>query len=240
MGLFDFLSRRKNEPQPGDQTPAEPSSLDALWINNADASLTSASDAMLADVSDAVWTELQDALRNQQYDRASALCETHEATIQSHFTQWSHVPEEIRGDSLKFDQYMRSLLAVAEAFQNAGIPDLMDSLRGDGNSNPLMAWDTDLRRAQKLLKEGSIEEAIELLLARLQQHAKHSGSGKDVLEPRTYGMLGIAYHLAGESPLAIENTTKALEISQRHNDQTGIATYQANLEQMIAASQQAE
>lgn len=180
-----------------------------------------------------VWAALQRAFCRQDWKRVSALCEAHETTIRQNFVEWRQAPASIRNNRRKADLYVQTLIAVAEAFQNAGIPELLELLQGNDTSNPLLTWDTDLQRAQSLIDEGSYDTAIELLLARLKRHEGHTGTGMDFYEPRTCGMLGIAYHHAGQQKLAVEYTTKALDICLRTNDQVGITTYQTNLQQML-------
>lgn len=180
-----------------------------------------------------VWAALQQAFERGELKRVSALLEVHEQTVRQHFDAWRQVPSAIRHNRPKVELYTQTLVAIAEAFQRAGIPDLMELLVGNESNNALLTWDSDLQQAHMMIDQGSYDTAITLLHARLNRHARHTGSGMDFYLPRTYGMLGIAYHHAGRPKLAIEYTTKALDICLQTNDQVGITTYQTNLQQML-------
>jgi len=182
---------------------------------------------------DQVRDALISAFRRKKRKRLSALCEAHELTIREHFPDWTTVPKEVRSDPAKTESYVHTLITVAEAFKNAGIPELMQGLMGDEESNPLLTWGDDLAEAQKLIDADEYIHAIELLTERLKKHEGHDGPGMEFFLPRTHGMIGIAHFHLKKLAKARYHTDLALKICEENGDADGIATYQENLQQMM-------
>ncbi|MBD3672658.1 MAG: tetratricopeptide repeat protein [Planctomycetaceae bacterium] len=174
------------------------------------------------------------AYTRQKWKRISSLCERHEQTILDNFTSWQTVPESIRKNRRRTDAYVHTLITVGQAFENAGFPELLQSMIGDEQSNPMLTWGDDLDKAQAFIDADDFQAAIELLTERLKIHEGHSGSGMDHFVPRTHGMIGIAYFHAGDLDAAQHHTKKALSICKELGDTDGIATYTNNLQQMVS------
>lgn len=177
---------------------------------------------------------LVSAYTRRKWKRISALCECHEQTIRENFSKWTTVPESIRHDRQRVDAYVHTLITVGQAFESAGIPELLQSMIGDEQSNPMLTWNDDLERAQTLINSNEFEDAIDLLTERLRIHEGHTGTGMEHFVPRTHGMLGIAHFRAGDTATARKHTETALAICRTIGDTDGVTTYTNNLEQMVS------
>lgn len=173
---------------------------------------------------------LIDAVARRDSKALGALCEEHRDEIRRSFPTWRKVPDSVRSDPTALDRYCNGLIAVAQAFQQAGDPSLMALFLGNEADNPMLGWERDLKTAQSHIDNQRPGEAVELLRSVLDRTLGIKGTGVDHYPPRTYGMLGVAYFRAGDAARAVECTEKARTLCEQSGDQEGVAVYKANLQ----------
>jgi tetratricopeptide (TPR) repeat protein len=160
------------------------------------------------------------------------LCRQHRETIRQEFPAWCGIPEPLRHDRPRTEQYVQGIVAVARFFaEHLGQPELMQRLSGGGD-NPLTRWQRSLKQAQSWMAEVRYRESVTLLTDALIDTRRLTGSGADALLPMTFGLLGECYFQCGEAARALAPTEKALEICTRTGDAEGCITYLGNLYEM--------
>ena len=93
--------------------------------------------------------------------------------------------------------YCEALIAVASIFDKSGDSSLIALLAGNNSDNPIVRWGRDLKKAQSLIDNNKLTDAIILLNDVLLYTDKLTGSGVDEYLPKTFGCLGVAHFRAG-------------------------------------------
>ena len=157
------------------------------------------------------------------------LARQHLAEILEVFSSWLKVPEAIRSDEQAANRYVQSVFAVAQAFEAAGVPSLMQQLAGRDESNPIIRWQNCLARAQALSEAGEPAQSSVELKAVLAEMEGASGSAVISLLPKIYGRLGFNALHERQYDAALEYTQRAYQAAQKAGDAGAVMTYYENL-----------
>ncbi|MCI0460861.1 MAG: tetratricopeptide repeat protein [Gemmataceae bacterium] len=170
------------------------------------------------------------AARARDFGRLGRLAKAHRATILEHFPEWQRVPESVRADPSAVQPYAEGLIAVAQFFdERLGTPDLIQSLMGTPESNPLIGWEERLRQARRLMEDVRYREARALLSDLLIDTRNLQGTGSDAYLPVTLGLLGECWFQEREVEKAVGPLEQALTLCAQHDDSEGILAYLGNL-----------
>jgi len=172
------------------------------------------------------------AVQRQDWQVLARLCEQNQQAIRDSFPTWQRVPEEIRNDPMARDRYCEGLMGVALLFERAGDQSLIALMTGDETNNPAPGWERDLSAAQSLIDNGKAGQAAELLQTALARAQELSGPGVNHYLARTFGMLGVALYKTGDTPKAVDLTTKARVMCEQLGDEEGVRAYAGNLQHM--------
>src|SRR5689334_307859 len=99
------------------------------------------------------------AIEANDADAFNSLVQRHFADILAQFDSWRTVPVAIRADQNAASRYVQSLLAIAQAFEAAGEPALIERLVGPDETNPIVQWKGRLRHAQALSEAGEYADS---------------------------------------------------------------------------------
>jgi tetratricopeptide (TPR) repeat protein len=177
---------------------------------------------------DALIAELRGAVKTNDGATFERLCNEHYADILEHLGSWLTVPEAIRSDAAAVERFVRVLSVLAESFQAAGYPQLMDKLTGSSD-NPIPRWRNTRAAAQQRIAEGRFSQAIAILKELLHELDEASGSRVDDLRPKAYALLGQAHVGCGNFELGRHFTQLALDECRRLGDQEGVRIYTGQL-----------
>ena len=134
---------------------------------------------------------LIDAVSSGDHRRLAELCTAHRVTIGREFSGWARVPAEVRADPAAVQRHAGALIAVAHFFATQlGDSSLIDAMVGPSESNPVLAWQRALGRAQQLMGELRYGDARQVLSKALAEARGLEGSAVDSYLPVTYGKLG--------------------------------------------------
>jgi tetratricopeptide (TPR) repeat protein len=183
--------------------------------------------------------ELQQSLFNAilQDDQQTVidLCNAHADAIVENFPAWKKVPANVRANEQAVQAWGHCLMTLANLFESAGIPDLMESLTG-GADNVITRWTRTVAHATALAKNGDYLASTELLAPVAAEMEGAQGNVVDDYRAKVYGLLGTnAFHL-GRPEEARRLTTLALEECRRTNDAAGVRTYTENLRVLAVAT----
>src|SRR5207253_1680732 len=103
--------------------------------------------------------------------------------------------------------------------------ELMASLTGPAETNPLTRWQGALRDARALMDDLRYPDARSRLADLLIDVQGLQGSGADALLPVTHGMLGEAHFQSGEADRAVPHFERALALCERTGDGAGVLAY---------------
>src|SRR5689334_20484434 len=81
--------------------------------------------------------ELVAAVAREDWDSLTALCDRHQDAIREAFPAWKTVPLEVRRDPEAQARYARTLITVAQLFEQAGDGSLIAMLMGNQADNPI-------------------------------------------------------------------------------------------------------
>ena len=179
--------------------------------------------------SDELRRRLFDAVAAGDEAALAALCAAHEEAVLAGFPEWKRVPEAFRTPE-KLAWYGPGLIAVAEHFaEQRGRPELLESMMGTPEDNPLLRWQRALEEAGALMDELRYEEAAERLREAIAQAEGLQGSGVDRYLPITSLRLGECLLQLGDADGARAVSERALERCERTGDAEGIAACLGNL-----------
>jgi tetratricopeptide (TPR) repeat protein len=176
-------------------------------------------------------------LRDQLFDAVAArdeallaeLCAAHEEAVLAAFAGWKRVPEAFRTPD-RLGWYGPGLIGVAQHFAGVrGRPELLQSMVGPAQSNPLVGWQRALAEVGALMKEHRYAEAVPRLRSTLEQTAGLQGSGADAYRPVTHGHLGQCLFQLGDAEAAQAPTEQALGLCEAAGDHDGVLAYLGNL-----------
>jgi tetratricopeptide (TPR) repeat protein len=174
--------------------------------------------------------ELFAAARAADGKRFEQLADANQAAILEHFPSWRKIPEVLRTNPAAAQGYVQGMIAVAQLFaEKLGHPELMASLTGSDESNPITRWQGSLRKARELMNSLRYSEALTLLTDALIDSRGMSGSGVDTYLPITYGYIGEAHFQSGTAEKAIPHFEQALSLCEKSSDIEGIAAYLGSL-----------
>src|SRR6266436_3548759 len=96
--------------------------------------------------------------------RLERLCRANREVVIKNFPEWKKVPEHVRKDSQKANRYVPAIIAVAQLFDSRlGVPELLNELVGNEESNPLIHWQNQLAQARQMMNELRYADASDLL-----------------------------------------------------------------------------
>jgi hypothetical protein len=162
------------------------------------------------------------------------LCTAHADLILGSFSMWQRVPADIRADRGAMNAWGNALLAIARQMQILGHPELLTSLVGPAEDNPIKRWYGEYERARLLGGDGRLDEGCDLLLRILEESKRWRGSEVEKLGAKVYGLLGTNRFHAGELGDAMVWTELALTESRRIGDSDGVRAYRENLQVLRA------
>ena len=123
---------------------------------------------------------------------------------------------------------------MAKAAARFGDNSMMARLLGREGDNILIEWQNALRRAWTDATSGHYMSAIHILEDMVERTRGLTGSGIDNLLPKTYGLLGTVYYLAGHRDTGRTYTVQAKEYCERIGDAEGIEVYSTHLRNIDA------
>jgi hypothetical protein len=173
--------------------------------------------------------QLFTAFYHDRRDEFAHTCQSRRSTVLSGFSLWTRIPEAMRNDAPKIQQYAKMLLVIAEVFERAGYPELMASLTG-GRDNPIINWQDRLASAAEMSDIGDYEKSTTILKAIMHDMEGCSGSGIDDLLPKVLGRLGSNAFYMDDMATALAYTKRALEACGRTEDHEGVRIYRDNLQ----------
>ena len=179
---------------------------------------------------------LLDAATRADRDTLVALCQQHQDEIRDAFPTWQNVPDDVRRDPEAQTRYAEALIAIAQLFEQVGDGSLIATLMGKAGDDPLSAWERALATARSLLEQGQSREAADLLQSTLARTDGLQGGAAPHQRARTHGMRGVALFRAGDHAAGIEATRRARALCEQAGDPDGVATYEGNLQRMLAAA----
>lgn len=177
---------------------------------------------------DALRDALITAAAEKDVNTFVSLCEGNTPTIRDSFRKWLPVPVDMRGDPVAIQRYLKGLMLVASAFEQAGDSTLMAMLTGP-DDNPLATVKNEVEQAGLLLDDGHAAQAVERLDALLAREFDMQGPGVDWLRAVALGRLGIGLYRIGNKARALDVTRQALAICERLGDKDGVTAYTQNL-----------
>lgn len=173
--------------------------------------------------------QLFDAVASRDEKLLVKLCAAHEEAVLAGFAGWKRVPEAFRTPD-KLGWYGSGLIGVAQHFaQVRGRPELLQSMVGAPQSNPLVGWQRALAEVSALMKEHRYAEAVPRLRTTLEQTADLQGTGADAYRPVTHGHLGQCLFQLGDTEVARAPTEQALRLCEAAGDHDGVLAYLGNL-----------
>jgi tetratricopeptide (TPR) repeat protein len=185
--------------------------------------------------SDELRAALFDAIARRDGATFTELANAHAKTILASFATWATVPEAVRSKPEAVQAWANALIVLAETFERAGHPELMQRLLGGPTGkNPIERWRTAFEQADVHAHAGRHRDAIAQLEQLLQDMEGFTGPGVDEYRPKVYGALGVAYFRVGDLVNAERRMLDALEDCRRTHDAEGVGIYTKNLE-LIAA-----
>ncbi|QDU82792.1 hypothetical protein Pla110_45550 [Polystyrenella longa] len=179
-----------------------------------------------------LWTALRNSIEDRDMQRLAFLCEKYEESIKAHFVEWQSVPPEVRQDRVQREAYAESLVTLAQVFDRAGKPELLDALQKQDPQNPVDRLDDQLEDAKRLINQKEYSSAIALLESMITEYDNMLGTPVQEGLARIHGLLGVTWALSDELPHAILHTRIALQHCRDLGDQEGIDIYTESLEKM--------
>lgn len=179
-----------------------------------------------------------DTLRQQLFEAAgrgddkelARLSKAYEHQILDAFASWRKVPEAVRDDMGAVQRWVHGLTAVARYFsEELSQPDLIVSMQGSKDENPLLQWQKILEDSQNLMNEGKYLEASEKLAKIVLQVKGLRGSGVDQYLPVTFGMLGECCFQLGDAERAIAPIGDAVALCEQLGEKEGLLASLSNL-----------
>ena len=160
------------------------------------------------------------------------LCNQYTAAIVEHFSNWTKAPPAIRANPQAVQAWGHCLMTLAQLFESAGIPDLMERLTGGADS---VRWRKTFTRANAVAQNGEYAASSQLLEALVRELDGAQGAIVDDYRSKAYGLLGTNAFRLGREDEARRLTSRALEECRRIGDASGVRTYIENLRVLAAA-----
>lgn len=173
------------------------------------------------------------AILQRDGDKFTALCNKHAQSILEHFDDWRRPPETIRDNPEEMSAWGHCLIRIAEAFESAGHPQLLVSLVGDTEDNPISRWTNAFPKAHGLSDTGNYKQSNATLLEVVDEMRGSTGTAIDELRPKIYGLLGTNYFRMEDLANARHYTELALMDCERTGDLEGVAVYTENLAMLL-------
>jgi tetratricopeptide (TPR) repeat protein len=165
------------------------------------------------------------AVKENEEQHFAELCGQHADQIAREFPNWKTVPVEIRNDREQSRFYVRTIIAIAQAFNAAGNPQLLAQLQTPDAQNPAVKWNEQIEQAKKLLKEWKLSEAIEVAQAALIDNRKLAGDLAEHNNGLAQAILGHAHYRQGRMRDAIGHFQQAVAACRTENDIAGVPIY---------------
>ena len=174
-------------------------------------------------------------LQNDTYKFAD-LCNRYASLIIRYFNDWRRVPQDIRQDPEEVNKWESGLIAIANTFMSAGHQELVASLEGTNEANPIIPMESSMCLSTVLSERGRYKESNEASVEILKTMEGCVGSAKDELRPKIYGLIGTNFFRINDLSKAREYTEIALFECKRTGDRQGIAIYTENLAFCLAVA----
>ncbi len=160
----------------------------------------------------------------------NSLVAAHRAAIAANFADWQRVPDAIRENGGAMQLYATTLIRLAEMFRDEFADSSLINLLGgptaaatDPKADPILAqWQAGLEQSESLSRELKFDEARDLLSQILTVLDPIPADGPP-FHAVTHGRLAHVLFSKGEVAAAAEHMRQALELSERRNDEQGIA-----------------
>jgi hypothetical protein len=178
---------------------------------------------------DLLRTALFDSVASGDTRNVETLVSRHRERVAALFPSWTTVPAEVRPDALRTKWWAEGALGVAKAAAQFGDSSMMARLLGPPGDNILIEWQDALRSALTDSTGGHYMSSIRILEGMIERTSGLKGSGVDGLLPKTYGLLGTVYYLAGHRDTGRTYTEKAKEYCERIGDVEGVEVYATHL-----------
>ena len=172
---------------------------------------------------------LYDAIKSNDAATFNSLARQHFAEILEQFDAWTTIPAAIRADQNAASEYVQSLVDIAQAFESAGEPALMERLIGPEETNPIVRWNRRLLHAQALSEAGKYEDSNSQLIQILSEMEGATGTAVVNLRPKILGRLGYNALHERNYTAALDYNIQAHDASLDAGDEEGIVTYYENM-----------
>jgi hypothetical protein len=157
------------------------------------------------------------------------LCDNNRELILANFESWTTVPEPLRQDEAKLDDYVQAMGAVAQFFADNGHPELMRSLQGGEGENPLEQWEAEMAAIDAIIAAGEYVEAGQRLNALAIEIGRCRGNAVDMFMPLVVGRQGEVLFRLKQFDQACERSLAALRLCMKCGDISGLISYAGNL-----------
>jgi tetratricopeptide (TPR) repeat protein len=169
------------------------------------------------------------AIEAKDADTLNSLLARHFDEVRAKFESWTKIPAAIKGDQDAVQQYAQSLIAIAQVFEAAGEPALLQRLMGPDDSNPIVRWQRLLARTHALSEAGNYADSNTLLEQILADMEGTSGTAVVNMRGPVLGRLGFNALHQQNYAAALDYMTQASEACRRAGDDEGLASYYENL-----------
>lgn len=191
------------------------------WLFGASATVINSSEELLR--------ELERSVSQGDVRLLTKLCRTHQGMILSHFPSWQKVPDSIRSNPSAMQSYLNTLVATAGVFERElKLPELMESLTGTEDSNPLLFVQSQFREGGRLKSEARYADA-ERLYQKAEQRISNAEGSIGTLFGQIQGELGVCRLQQRDSAGARVHFERALADCELHHDSDGVQVYLGNL-----------
>lgn len=177
--------------------------------------------------------ELSRLHAERKMDKLTRLCGKNIDSVRSQFEEWKRIPAHIRADSKKQENFVQTLIYLAEVHRKAGDDSLIKKLLDNASDNPIEQWQNNIIHAQELSASGDMDKSKQLLLATIPELDESVGNARQALLPKAYGHLGVVLFHLNDLEGAVSNTHKALVLCREFCDWEGVASYTGNLVELM-------
>lgn len=169
------------------------------------------------------------AIEANDVEALNSLIQSHFDDVVAEFPSWTRVPAEIRADQNAASRYVQSLIAIAQVFEAAGEPSLIERLVGPEETNPIVQWNRRLSHAQALSDAGDYAESDRQLEDMLAEMEAATGPAVEHLRPKILGRLGFNALHEQDYATALDYTAQAYDGCVASDDEEGRVAYYENL-----------
>lgn len=176
-----------------------------------------------------VLRRLIEAIRSGDRSRLRTLCTDNDSVIRASFAGWRRVPGAVRVDPTRRRWYARTLLAVAQTYEQLGDATLLKTLVGPLEDNPVLRWQQANDAGRTAVGEGRWADAERLLSPMLREMQGLSDPDAETLRAATLATLGQALFHLGRGADAKEPLSRAFETCAGLGDHEGVVAHAGSL-----------